>query len=93
VYILFLNYPLNWPFLGSFSLRVNDNTRNHYGQDIIIKHDMILKVTYKIDYAIHFNLFSANKFIYLYKAYLEIFIMRQYVSHRVMRKMLSGNRL
>jgi len=42
---------------------VNDNTRNHYGQDIIIKHDMILKVTYKIDYAIHFNLFSANKFI------------------------------
>jgi len=32
-----------------------------HGQDIIIKYDMILKVNYNINYAIHFNLFSAKK--------------------------------
>jgi len=42
-----------------------------HGQDIIIKYDMILKVNYNINYAIHFNLFSAKKLLSLFSGFSQ----------------------
>jgi len=49
---------------------------------------MILKETYNIDYAKHLNVFSANKIIT--PIWKEMFIMWQYVSHRVITKIWLG---
>ena len=52
----------------------------------MIKYDIILKVTYKIDYEKHLNVFSANKM--MTPIWKEMFIMWQYVGHRVITKII-----